>query len=285
MKYIITTLAVLLLIQISVSAQSGWTRGKGEAFIQTSLSTFSSNEFYALSGELFDQGKNFQSQAVTLYREYGVSRRITALLNAPLYRSNRFSNTERVGGLGDIRIGAKYAISQKLPISFSIEAEVPTGNGINFANVTENPVVPGERINLPVTDGEFNIWSTLTVSKSLPTGNTYGSLYGQYNIRTEGFTDQYRIGLEVGQRFIDRIWLIGRLAIQESTSDGQVVSTFLYGEGTTYTTYGLTAMADLTKIIRLSASYNDYAGFITEQQNIYGGATWSLGLAWELNIP
>ncbi|WKN42701.1 hypothetical protein [Tunicatimonas pelagia] len=284
MKYILTPIVILSLIQSSVLAQSGWTRGEGETFIQTTVSTFSSNEFYALDGELFDQGNRFQSQALTLYGEYGITRRVTALLNAPLYRSNRFSNTERIGGVGDIRVGAKYAISQKLPISFSVEAEIPTGNGVNFASVTENPVVAGERINLPVTDGEFNIWSTLAISKSLPTGKTYGSLYGQYNVRTEGFTDQYRVGLELGQCFIDRVWLIGRLGIQESTSDGQAVSTFLYGEGTTYTTYGLIAMADLTKVVRLTASYSDYVGFIAEQQNIYGGAIWSLGVAWELNI-
>lgn len=281
MKYFIIT-SYLLLLQTAVFGQSGWTREKGGAFVQVSLSTFSSNDFYSTNGELFDQGEDFQSQALTIYGEYGITSRITGIRNLPLYKSNRFSGTDRVGGVSDIRIGAKYALSQKLPISFAVEAEIPTGDGFNFADVRE-PVVPGQQINLPVSDGEFNVWSTLAVSKSLPTGKTYGSFYGQYNIRTQGFSDQYRLGLELGQRFIDRIWLIGRLGIQEGVSENsQPNVSFLYGEGTTYTTYGLTAMADLTNILKLTASFSDYAGFISDRQNIYDAATFTVGIAWEL---
>jgi len=281
MKYIVVTFS-LLLIQINAFGQSGWAREKGGAFVQASVSTFSSKDFYSVTGNLFDQGDRFQSQALTIYGEYGITNRITGILNLPLYKSGRFSGTDRVGGIGDIRVGAKYAIFQQIPVSFAIEAEIPTGDGFNFAQV-QDPIVPGERINIPVSDGEFNVWSTLAVSKSLPTGKTYGSFYGQYNIRTEGFTDQYRLGLELGQRFIDRIWLIGRLGIQESVSNEiETTVSFLYGEGTTYTTYGLTVMADLTNILKLTASFNEYAGFIADRMNVYDGATWSVGIAWEL---
>lgn len=250
--------------------------------MQASVNTFGSNDFYSVTGDLFDQGDRFQSQVLTIYGEYGITNRITGIVNLPLYKSNRFSGTERVGGVSDIRIGAKYALSQKLPISFAIEAEIPTGDGFNFANV-QDPIVPGERINLPISDGEFNVWSTLAVSQSLPSGNTYGSLYGQYNLRTQGFSDQYRLGLELGQRFIDRLWLIGRLGIQESVSDDiQPTVSFLYGEGTTYTTYGFTGMYSVNDQWMITAAFNDYGGFITDRQNIYDGTTWSLGVAFEI---
>jgi len=281
MKYIHTA-ALLLLTHTTVSGQSGWTREKGGAFVQASVNTFSSNNYYSVTGDLFDQGDRFQSQALTIYGEYGITNRITGIVNLPLYKSNRFSGTERVGGVSDIRIGAKYALSQKLPISFAIEAEIPTGDGINFANVLE-PIVPGERINLPISDGEFNVWLTLALSQSLPTGKTYGSLYGQYNLRTQGFTDQYRLGLELGQRFIDRLWLIGRLGIQERVSDEvQTDVSFLYGEGTTYTTYSFTSMYSVNDQWMITAAFNDYAGFITDRRNIYDGSTWSLGVAFEI---
>ncbi|MGD1895154.1 MAG: hypothetical protein ACFB15_31740 [Cyclobacteriaceae bacterium] len=282
MKYTISLTYLLLLIQTSILAQSGWTREKGGAFVQASVNTFGSNDFYSVTGDLFDQGDRFQSQVLTIYGEYGITNRITGIVNLPLYKSNRFSGTERVGGVSDIRIGAKYALSQKLPISFAIEAEIPTGDGFNFANV-QDPIVPGERINLPISDGEFNVWSTLAVSQSLPSGNTYGSLYGQYNLRTQGFSDQYRLGLELGQRFIDRLWLIGRLGIQESVSDDiQPTVSFLYGEGTTYTTYGFTGMYSVNDQWMITAAFNDYGGFITDRQNIYDGTTWSLGVAFEI---
>lgn len=283
MKYIHIA-ALLLLTYTTVSGQSGWVREKGGLFVQTSLTTFTSSDYYSVTGELFDSGNEFQSQALVLYGEYGITDRITGILNAPVYKSNRFFNTNRVGGAGDIRLGFKYAISKQLPISLGVEAEIPTGDGTNLATAKEeNGLGFRDQINLPVSDGEFNVWTTLAVSQSLPSGNTYGSLYGQYNLRTQGFTDQYRLGVELGQKFIDRLWLIGRLGIQESVSDDvRTDVSFLYGEGTTYTTYGFTSMYNIDDQWMITTSFSDYAGFISERKNIYDGATWSLGVAFEI---
>lgn len=285
MKYFISILYLLVIWQSSGFAQSGWTREKGGVFVQTSISTFSSNEYYSVTGQLFDQGSEFQTQALILYGEYGITDRLTGIINAPIYKSNRFVTTNRVGGVGDVRLGFKYAILKQLPVSLGIEAEIPSGDGFNFATANEaNALGTRDRINLPISDGEFNLWTTLAVSQSLPSGTTYASFYGQYNIRTEGFSDQYRLGIELGQKFIDRLWLIGRLGIQESVSDDvQADVSFLYGEGTTYTTFGLTGMFSLNEQWMITTSYSDYAEFISERKNIYDGSAWSAGIAWEFS--
>ncbi len=101
MKYIIVIVS-LLLLQINVFGQSGWTREKGGLFVHASVNTFSSNDFYSVTGNLANQGDRFQSQALTIYGEYGITNRITGLINMPLYKSSRFSGTDRVGGIGDI---------------------------------------------------------------------------------------------------------------------------------------------------------------------------------------
>ena len=83
--------------------------------------------------------------------------------------------------------------------------------------------------------------------------------------------------------FFDKLYLIGKLKIQERLSSENNVQSgsFLYGEGTTFTNFGLTSMYKLTNHLNLVANYSDYSGFLVERKNIYDGGTFSLGLSLE----
>lgn len=268
----------------SLHAQNGWTRPAKGIYSQLSLTTFSSNKYYSQEGTLFDQGSIFSSNGLLFYGEYGLNDRLTAMLDLPLLMLNRFNTTQTVAGLGNARLGLKYGLLKSFPLSLAIEAEVPTDDGVKLANTLQpNDIGIIEQINLPTSDGEFNIWTTLAASRSTASGKTFGSVYTSFNYRTQGFSPQLQAGVEIGHLLWDKVYLIGKAKIQErlNTDLGQGGS-FLYGEGTTFASYNLTAMYKLDtnwRLIGSAASFTDFAG--VQRRNIYDGWQLSLGIAWE----
>lgn len=285
MKYYCLSISIFIGIALSFSAQAqnGWTRTKQSVYLQASAATFSSNEYYSTAGLLFDQGSTFRTHHLSLYGEYGLSDRLTALLNVPVLQLNSFNTTETVAGIGNVRLGGKYRLLKHTPLALQIELDIPTNDGTNFANAKEpNDIGIIEQINLPTSDGEFNIWSTLVFSQSSKSGKTFGSVYASTNFRTQGYSHQWQAGLELGHLFFDQLYLIGKLKVQDDFTDNpRSVGSFLYGEGTTFTEMGLTAMYKLNNFWRLVASYSLNSGILIDQRNSYQGATFSLGVAYE----
>lgn len=267
----------------SAQAQSGWTRTKQGFYLQASAATFSSNEYYSTSGQLFDQGSTFRTRNLLIYGEYGLSDRLTALLNVPVLQLNSFNTTETVAGIGNIRLGGKYRVLKDIPLALQIELDIPTNDGTNFANTKEpNGIGIIEQINLPTSDGEFNVWSTLAFSQSSNNGKTFGSLFASTNFRTQGYSHQWQAGLEIGHLFFDQLYLIGKAKVQDDFTDTpRRGGSFLYGEGTTFTEAGITGMYKLNNSWRLVASYSSNSGLLIDQRNSYQAATFSLGVAYE----
>lgn len=273
---------VLILGGINMQGQNAWVRKAKGFYAQASLSSFSSKDYYSTDGVLFNAGSTFNSQRLALYGEYGITDRITGILDVPLVFNN-FSTTETVGGLGNVKIGLKYGLLKSIPVSLEVSTEIPTDDGINFANAKQpNSLGIIEQINLPTSDGEINFWTTLAASHSIFNGKTFGSLFVSANWRTKSFSHQIQSGLEIGHLFFDKLFLIGKLKIQERlTSDLNQGASFLFGEGTTFTTYGLTSMYKLNNHWNIVAEFSDFTDFIAQKRNIYDGFTFSLGLALE----
>jgi len=285
-KHTVITLLLFLLTTLYAVAQSGWTRNSKGFYGQISASTFSSNNYYTTEGNLSDQGSTFNTNNISLYSEYGITDRLTTILNAPVIVLNSFSTTETVSGIGSIKLGFKYKIFKDIPVAVQVDFDIPTNDGNNFATAKE-PDDFGQinTINLPTSDGEFNIWTNIIGSHSFPNGKTYGSLYSGINFRTNSFSNQFQAGAEIGHLFADKFYLIGKLKIQEqlatNENSGQN-SSFLYGEGTTFTAFGLNGVYKVNNTYSIVAAYSDFGGFLVKRKNIYDGATFSLGLSLEL---
>ncbi|SIQ34724.1 hypothetical protein [Maribacter ulvicola] len=265
-------------------AQSGWTREAKGFYLQASAAHFSSSNYYTTEGRLADQGSIFNTNALLIYGEYGISDRFTAIVDLPLVRLNSFNTTETIGGVGNIQLGVKYKLLKSFPLSLQVALDIPTNDGSNFAQ-SKSPNAFGEldEINLPVSDGEFNVWTTLAASHSFKNGKTYASAFSSVNFRTEDFSNQFQAGVELGHLLFDKLYLIGKLKIQERLSSENNVESgsFLFGEGTTFTNYGITSMYKVTNHFNVVAQYSDYAGFLVERKNIYDGGTFSLGVSFE----
>ncbi|QWX84400.1 hypothetical protein H0I23_01745 [Cellulophaga sp. HaHaR_3_176] len=276
---------MLFLITFKINAQSGWTREAKGFYGQLTASTFSSHNYYTTTGSLSDEGSTFNTHNISLYGEYGITDRLTTILDVPAVVLNSFSTTETVAGIGSVKLGFKYRIFKETPIAIQVDLDIPTNDGVNFATAKQ-PDDFGQinTINLPTSDGEFNIWTNLIASHSFPNGKTYGSIYSGVNFRTESFSNQIQAGAELGHLFLDKFYLIGKLKIQEklsSGSDNNQNSSFLYGEGTTFTSFGFNGVYKFNEKYSLVAAYSDYTDILVNRKNIYDGATFSLGLAVE----
>ncbi|WP_300022571.1 hypothetical protein [uncultured Maribacter sp.] len=272
------------LFTYNAQAQSGWTREAKAFYVQASAAHFSSNNYYTTEGRLANEGSTFNTSAFLIYGEYGITDRITAILDLPLVRLNSFSTTETVGGVGNIQLGVKYKLLKTFPLSLQVALDIPTNDGSNFAqSKNANAFGQFDEINLPVSDGEFNVWTTLAASHGFDNGKTYASAFSSVNFRTEGFSNQLQAGVELGHLFFNRLYVIGKLKIQERLSSENNVQSgsFLFGEGTTFTNYGVTSMYKVTDHFNVVAQYSDYAGFLVERKNIYDGGTFSLGVSLE----
>lgn len=228
-------------------------------------------------------GNTFSSYALKTYAEYGWSDRLTTILNWPLLKMQRFTGTGTAVGPGDLQLGVKYALSKKLPIAVGVAVDIPTDDGKLFTQAKEeNELGIRERINLPASDGEFNLRANLAVSQSFNKGQTYAGLYGAANFRTQGYSNQWQSGVELGHLLFDRLWVIGKLNQQGRFSDevNRGVS-FLYGEGTTYSAYNVSLLYKINAHWLITAAYQDFTGFLIPKRNLYDGATLSLGVALE----
>lgn len=272
----------LVFFSSNVLAQSGWTKEKGEGFYQLSFQSFSSTDYYTLGGELLNTNQ-FSQQSLTFYGEYGVTDRFTIIANLPIQTWNGFETTETVSGLGDLRLEFKHALLKKyLPLTISVAPEIPIGTANNFAQSTVNDF---EEINLPSGDGEFNVWTTLASSFSLPNAPFYGSIFAAYNFRTEyedvSFSDQIAIGAEIGYKIADLVWINARLNALNSVDDVLVATDFVRGDGTEYTSYSFGASVPVYKDFHLNLNYRNYVDFIYSRRNLYSAGTWSIGVFYQ----
>lgn len=278
------TLSIIFVIFSTLQnglAQNGWTQAKGKYYAQASITHFSSNKFYGTQGTLFDGGSDFKSSALHLYGEYGISERFTTIANLPLIL-NRFNTTESIIGLGSADLGLKYKVLKKIPLSFQVDISIPTGDGVQFAKAkTANALGEFDVINLPTSDGEFNVWTTLAASHAINNGNTFFSLFSAVNFRTESFSNQLKIGGEVGHLFFEKLYLIGKINLLDRIGDGNVAgaATFLYGEGTSYTSLNLTTIYKISDRLMLIGSISDISGTLVNRRNVYDGTSFSIGVA------
>ncbi|WP_194778340.1 hypothetical protein [Pararhodonellum marinum] len=265
------------------NAQSGWTKQKGEGFFQTSFQTFSSDQFFTLDGVQLSTNK-FSQQSVVFYGEYGITDRFTLITNLPMQTFNGFSSTETVSGLGDLRIELKHSILKKIfPLAISVAPELPIGRANNFAKSKENDF---EQINLPSGDGEFNVWSTIATSFALGEIPFYGSVFTSYNYRTQykglSFSDQILIGAELGYQIAGKFWINARLNALTSVDEVTVVTDFVRGDGSEFTSYSFGAGIPIIDEWNLSLNYRNFNDWIFSRKNIYSAGVLSIGVFYNL---
>ncbi|MFK7899267.1 MAG: hypothetical protein AB8B61_00775 [Cyclobacteriaceae bacterium] len=261
----ISIVAVVAFLQFNHAIAGGpWTQQKGNGYYKLSEFWIVFDKHFTENGET-DPNVKTGIFNTNLYAEYGVTDRVTTILNATLFSRNlmntqTFNGTvntqgEAINGLGDIDLGIKYGLTKpgsKVPIAVSLYLGLPTGR-------TDQ----GTLKNLQTGDGEFNQLIQIDAGKGFKLFNkinSYVSGYTGFNHRTNGFSEELKYGIEYGAGLLNQsLWIIVRINGVESFKNGitaqDVSNASIFANNTEYTSYALEANYYVTKKMGLSAAY------------------------------
>ena len=278
-KYLLILLA--LAYSFSSFSQSGWTREKNNIYLKADYQFYSSNNYHNNTGTVIKTSR-FSQKSFSLYGEYGISKKFSVNANIPVFKLNGYETTNTVGGFGDISIELKYSVKKgKFPIAVSIAPSLPTGAKQLFAKSKLNSF---DKIDLPTGDGEFNVWTTAAISHSFYPKPIYASAYASFNLRTKykdrDFQNQLQSGVEVGYKFANKLWLIGKLFVFTGLGSQPVVADFIRGDGTSYTGATLNTSYELGKHLSLFGQYFRCNSLIVKAKNNYTANIFSFGVTY-----
>ncbi len=264
-------------------AQSGWPRARGELYAKLTLGGFTSSDYYNLDGNLVETAA-FRSGFGNIYAEYGLTDKLTVLADWPVYKLQGYETTETVSGIGDLKLGLKYALwGGAFPATITVMPEIPTGPSDLRA---QNLMNAFEVINLPTGDGEFNLHGTLAVSHSFYPLPIYVNGFLGYNLRTQyqgqSFQDQLRGGVEIGGKLGEVVWVRLNMVVQESLGDTPQFTDFVRGEGTGFSGLlgGITWM--LNPAWGIDFAYQTYLSGPVARTNVYDNHLFMLGISYQL---
>ena len=224
----ITSLFLLAFLFTAVLSAGPWPQGKGKGYLKVYEFWLRFDQHYTSTGEL-DPNATLGLYNTALYGEYGLTDRLTAVVNLPFYSRNVINNQvsgtrgnvvipgEAIGGLGDTDVALRYTLTKpqaRTPVSATLTLGLPLGEAAG-----------GEQGNLQTGDGEFNQLLTVGVGHSFA-DNIYATASVGVNNRTNGFSDEFRYNLEAGLALANnRVWLIGRLNGVTSFQNGETAAT------------------------------------------------------------
>ncbi len=252
----------IILVAVQLSFAGGpWTKTKGKYYIKLSQWWTIFDQHYTDTG-LIDPNVTTGVFNTSIFLEYGITNRLTGVVNAPFLSRNYMNNIRSgttgeliipgaaVNGLGDIDLILKYGLStSSVPVSVSIGFGIPTG-------ITAG----GSQENLQTGDGEFNQFiqfdagTGFQISPKVP---AYISAYTGLNNRTNGFSDEFRYGLEFGVGLLNqKLWLNTKLTSVESFKNGDTAetatSTSIFANNTEFLSIGLEANYYVTERLGVS---------------------------------
>jgi len=225
MKNIFSIVAITLLFISTVSAGGGWPTGKGKGYIKLAEWWVVSNKHYTDNGQV-DPNITRGIYNTTIYGEYGLSYKWTAIAYIPVFSRSFFNNEvsgttgevlipgEAINGIGDAQLGIKYSFNTEkaIALSTSLFLGIPIGESAGGTNGT-----------LQTGDGEFNQMLQLDAGTGFQLGSVgaYANVFAAYNNRSNGFSDEIRIGGEVGANlFKNKVGFTLRVTSLMSTDNG-----------------------------------------------------------------
>jgi len=256
-NYSILVIVILILSSAHLSfAGGGWPQKKGSGFFKLGQYILVSGNQFSPNGTKTKLTPRVGVYSTSLYGEYGITDRLTGIIYLPFFARSVQNNLERRNGnidegsainsIGDTDISLKYGLIPKGPVvlSATLTLGLPLGNPSG-----------GNSGALSTGDGEFNQLITLEASHSFYPIPLYATVSGGLNNRGRGFSEEWRVGVEVGYT-AGNFTFLGRLRSVQSFMNGDESATGLsqgvFGDRIEYVTVSPEIIYDLNKKIGVS---------------------------------
>lgn len=250
----------LFFITLNVFSQSPWTKNKNEGYIQASFTTIGSYDKIYGNPDYKPQ-REITDNTLQLYGEYGVTDKTTLFANVPLKMVKTGDFTEDMSVifpsitieeasetlLGNIQLGIKHNFSNNkwlLSGQLSIEANTST-----------------YKENSGLRSG-YDAW---TFTPLFLTGRGFDSWYIQaftgFDIRTNDYSSNYKLGGEIGYKALNWLWIAGFLDGVASLKNGDVIlsqenlATGLYVNNQSYAAFGLKFIGEFNKSFGVNVGF------------------------------
>lgn len=229
------------MVSSSSFAGGGWPQPKGKGYFKLSQMWILSDQHFTDAGEIDPNGTR-GSYFTTIYGEYGITDRLTGIVNWPFFArstvNEQVSGTtgqlitpgDAINGVGDMDISIKYGLTpgKKVAISASLLLGLPLGESSG-----------GFDGSLQTGDGEFNQMIQVDAGTSFKVGGVYPytNAFVAFNNRTGGFSDEFRYGIEAGmeyKRFFGVVRVYGVHSFKNGEPNFNAVGTSLFANNAEY---------------------------------------------------
>ncbi|MEI6410246.1 MAG: hypothetical protein WCR52_12740 [Bacteroidota bacterium] len=200
LRFLILLLALTGAFQLP--AQSPWVRSRAGAYVQAAWHFIPSyKSVFDGNGDERTLERKLTENTFQLYGEYGLSKRLTAVVNLPFryiksggsIQNSPQTSSGYVANVGNVSVALRYNILQKrIPVTFSLRADAP-------ANAYNNST--GLRTG-------YNAYTVMPMlSAGMGFGQAYAFAYAGYAYRSNGYSHYINAGAEGGIK-TGRFWII-----------------------------------------------------------------------------
>ena len=272
-------LFLFLSFSFSVFAGGPWTPGKKHGFlqIQTTFPAGPYIQLYISDGDNLELNRGVTDISIQAFMEYGISEKLSLVTALPykIVSTNNDINPNSefpllpegsLSGLGNYELALKYKFLDKTFVSaFSVKAEFNTGS---------RELEEGLATGYDAT-GYALYWHI---------GRSFGSKFysffeSGYTLRTNNFSDDYRLLLEAGYQPANKLWLAMVFDLRQSLRNGNyddvnLQQTGLYTNNQEFFAFGIKSSYELKNNFGFSAStYGAFSG-----NYVAYSATFNLGV-------
>ena len=277
---------LILLLLLCATAQAQWPQGKGQAYIKLGSWAQQSRTHFEPDGSVSIEGGLRTYFIPGLYARVGLNDKWTAtgyfnaVSTSQSLESVRGTFTQSLTSFGDMNLSLErllYRSEKGFHLGTDITFGLPTGNA--------NSIVGSG-------DGEFNQMVRVLAGTGYSIGdevvgkqNFYAKGYVGINRRTEGFSSEFRGGLETGTTIKNKLFVLTRLSVLKSLNNKPLQdltsnsSLAVFGDRIERTTLGFEATWNLDENWGISAGYTRFlAGKI-----VFNQPSWTTGIVYKLN--
>ncbi|MBZ0246101.1 MAG: hypothetical protein K8H85_09160 [Cyclobacteriaceae bacterium] len=249
---------IIILCSTSAMAQSPWVAEKGKGYAQLGYTTIGPyKDLFLSNGNAYPLSNEITDRTLQVYGEYGIGSGTSIITTIPVKiltsgrslipslpirtRSGDFTT------LGNIQLAARHNfVNKKVVFSGQLLAELPT-SGYDEAT--------GLR-------GGLNALSIIpTLSAGFSNEKLYEFVSVGAAIRSNDYSSEWRLGIELGYQLIKRIFIIGVIDIVQNFENGNAIEsanqlgTGLYLNNQSYFAYGIKGIVGFTDSIGISGAF------------------------------